>query len=174
MFDWKCTHLVVMYTTTILMKPDIVVELGTGLGTATEMFSDALRMVGKGIIYTVDKYPDNPQVIKTKKRLGDRENIVFITSDSVELGKKWEGKVDILYCDSDHRYKHVLNELRVWGPKSKIIFIHDIFKFNPSGKDHGELYDPYYAMIDYAKESGRKFYTFGSCENPGCAVGMII
>ena len=166
-----------MYTTCILIKPKVVVELGTGLGLATEMFSNALMLLGSGVVYTIDKYPNNPQVIRAKERLKDRKNIIFITGDSVEVGKSWKGTVDILYCDSDHSYNHVLNELRVWGPKSKIIFVHDIFKFNPSNpEEHGKLYDPYFAMVDYCKESGRKYYIFGRYPevNPEEAVGMIL
>ena len=174
--NWKDAHLVAMYTTTILVNPNIVVELGTGFGLATEMFSDVLEILGSGVVYTVDKYPDNPQVVKAKERFSNRNNIIFITGDSVEIGKNWNKKVDILYVDSDHRYEHVLNELRVWGPKSKIIFIHDIFKFNPSNPDeHGKTHEPYYAMVDYCNEVGRKYYIIGRYPQikPEESVGMI-
>ena len=175
--NWRDPHLVAMYTTTLIVKPKVIVELGTGLGKATEMFSDALRILGQGTIYTIDKYPENPQVVKTRERLQDRKNIVFITGDSVDVGKKWKEQVDILYVDSDHSYNHVLNELRVWGSKSKIIFVHDIFKFDPSHpEEHGKLYDPYYAMADYCRESGRKYYILGEYPKvePEECVGMIL
>jgi len=129
--NWKDLHLVAMYATVLIVKPKTIVELGTGLGKATEMFSDALRVLGQGTVYTIDKYPENPQVVEAKKRLRDRKNIVFITGDSVEVGESWKEPVDILYVDSDHSYSHVLNELNVWGDKSRIIFVHDIFKFDP-------------------------------------------
>jgi len=85
--NWRAPHLVAMYTATLMVKPKVIVELGTGLGKATEMFSDALEILRQGTVYTIDKYPDNPQVIKAKKRLQNRKNIVFVAGDSVEVGK---------------------------------------------------------------------------------------
>jgi len=93
------------------------------------------------------------------------------------VGKQWDKPVDILFADSDHSYTHVLNELRVWGPKSAVIFVHDIFKFNPSNPDeHGKLDNPYYAMVDYCKESGRRYYALGRYPEvePEECVGLIL
>jgi len=83
-------HISVMVAASLAINARIFVELGTGPGLATEAFSDLAKLTG-GIVYTIDKYPDKPTVSETKRRLADRDNIIFIADDSVDAGKKSEG-----------------------------------------------------------------------------------
>jgi len=56
-------------------------------------------------------------------------------------------------------------------------FVHDVFKFNPSNPDeHGKLHDPYRAMTDYCRETGKRYFILGKYPEvePEECVGMII
>jgi len=147
-WDRADTHLIILYTAVLTLKPKVIVELGTGLGLATEVFSDACKVIG-GKVYTIDKYPNSSQVIKAKERLKDRDNIIFVTGDSVEVGKNWNLSTDIVFCDSDHKFDHVLNELEVWSKKAKILFVHDIYDIH-SRKEEVKM-DPYFACEEFVR-----------------------
>lgn len=147
-WDRADTHLIILYTAVLTLKPKVVVELGTGFGLATEVFSDACNIVGCKV-YTIDNHPDKPQVIKARERLKDRDNVVFITGDSVEVGRKWDKQADIVFCDSLHKYEHVLNELEVWSKKAKILFVHDIYDVH-SRKEAVKM-EPYFACEEFVR-----------------------
>jgi len=102
-----------------------------------------------GILYSIDLYPDRDPVKSTIERLRGERRIVFIKGDSVEVGKGWDkGDIDVLLCDSNHSYRHVLNELITWG---KVIFVHDTLR------PEGGTGPPYDASKEYAERNGRKF-----------------
>lgn len=160
-------HLAVLYAVAIALDAKTVVELGTGWGQATEVLSEAMKNTG-GKVYSVEKYPEKNEVKLTKERLRDKTNITFITGDSVEVGRNWNNRVDILYADSDHQYEHVLNELRVWGSKTKIILVHDIYH-----PQTGQKWNPYKACEDYAKQTNATFIPV-KADVPSQSIGIIL
>jgi len=148
-------HLNILYAATLAMRAKVVVELGTGFGHSALAFSDALKLTG-GTLYTIDKDYDEGMVAYAKKYLKERDNIVMITSDSIEAANNWNKPIDILFCDSDHSYNHVYGELVAWERfNPKIIFIHDTLS------REGEKADPYFAAKDYAEKRGKKFVNLG-------------
>jgi len=161
-WDESDTHLVVLYTSVLVTKAKYIVELGTHRGLGTSVLSEAATLTG-GTVYTIDIDPNPP----AKEKLKDRTNVVFINGDSVEVGRKWDKPVDVLFVDSDHRYDHVINELRTWGRHDpKIILIHDIYRSE-------SFFDPYYAGRDYAEETGKKFVVLRSNTCPE-GIGVIL
>jgi len=155
MWDRNDTHLGVMFIIALIMNAKKIVELGTGVGVSGNLFSNVL-MLTDGKLYSVDKFPNEPMTRGGIELLSSKKNITFIEGDSVEVGRTWSEEVDIVYCDSAHGEEHVLNELRVWGPKAKILIVHDIFT------PERERGPPYTACEKYAKESGREFIPIDS------------
>lgn len=138
--------------TTKALKAKLVVELGTGMGQSCGAFVTSLKET-VGMLYSVDLHPEAADVSPTiQKYSGTDAPVIFITGDSVAVGRSWsKGDIDILYCDSNHKYDHVLNELETWkNCNPKVIFIHDTL-------DHGRINEPHKAGEEFARRSGRKF-----------------
>lgn len=154
-----------MFVATVLLKAKIVIELGTGPGNSTEMFIKAVKLTG-GKVYSWDINSEWSQKFMNRRSLsGDpadslpsnyHKYITFNVGDSIEAGRKWDkGNIDVLYCDSNHGYRHVLTELEIWGKYNpKIIFIHDTG--GPGTKM--VLGHPFRAGKEYAEKTGRIFF----------------
>jgi len=154
-------NLQALMSAALVLKAKTVVELGTGNGCSADAFL-AVMKVTDGILYSIDLHPESPEVKETLNRLKEEPRFVFIHSDSVEAGRNWNREfrsllkpypIDILYVDSDHTFKHVLDELLVWGQLNpKVIFIHDILN------ERNEKWEPYFACEEYARRTGKMFF----------------
>lgn len=119
-----------------------IVELGTGPGWATRALAGVARRTG-GTLWSVD-IVDAPG----REGLKDDPNVHFVTADSVAWAADWSGLVDLVYCDSDHSYPHVLNELRAWSRHlPRMILVDDTLAPNTP---HGS---PLEAVVDFCVES---------------------
>lgn len=106
------------------LKAKTVLELGTNIGLSTREFSTALRETG-GKLYTVDI---NPPLGNWHTQF-PCENIVFVQHDALTLNTTdLKDPVDILLIDDKHSYRHLLQELRKYGPLVRVggrIFVDD-------------------------------------------------
>jgi len=136
------------------MNCKVVVELGTGSGYSTRAFLNALHHTG-GVLYSVDLYPEKEPIKTTLTQFKDEKQAVFITGDSIEVGRQWKnGPVDIVLCDSDHAKERVMGELDVWNQYNpKLFLIHDIIYLSPTP----HLAPPYDACLEWATKNKRKF-----------------
>ena len=159
-----------IYTvTTMALKAKLVVELGTGTGNSSNAFLAGLKVTG-GMLYSVDLYPQRPDVKPTIERLKGEKRVTFIKGDSVKVGKEWDKEgIDILLCDSNHGKRHVLKELEAWGKfNPKIIFIHDTLT---PDKNYGS---PYFAGKEYAEKHGKVFMHLDTCPEGSPGLGVIV
>jgi len=107
------------------IKPVLVVETGTFLGTSTLRIAEGLRENGFGRVITCE---NDPKVFEeAKKRCqesGLAEWIDLRNESSLEL--KIEGRIDLLYCDSDLplREQEVRRFLPQMNPNG-LILMHD-------------------------------------------------
>lgn len=145
------------------LNAKLVVELGTGMGFSCSAFISALKETG-GILYSVDINPEAADVKPTiQKYSGTDAPVIFIQGDSVTVGRAWiKGDIDVLYCDSDHTYGHVLTELETWARyHPKIILVHDTLVRG------GEINEPYKAIKEYAEREGKPFVNLTFTEGLG-------
>lgn len=98
-------HLITMYGETILFNPKIIVELGVRKGLSTNILAEATSIVG-GKLISVDN--------RDYSKSCDWDNWEFILGDSVETGKDFDKKVDILFIDTYHSKPQVMKELDAW------------------------------------------------------------
>lgn len=157
-------YLNIMYPMALKSKARLIVELGTGRGLGVEMFSDVCKLTG-GTVFTIDIEDTqkewqvllkNIDLYNRWERLKSKGNIVFIRGDSVEVGLNWtKGNIDVLFCDSDHSYEHLVNELKIWSTyKPKLIFVHDTLT------QQGKLTETNQASVDFASQEGKEYFNF--------------
>jgi predicted O-methyltransferase YrrM len=107
------------------IKPELVVETGTFLGSSTLRIAEGLRENGFGRVITCES---DPKVFEeAKKRFlasGLAEWIVLRNESSMEM--EIEGRIDLLYCDSDLLLRE--QEVRRFLPQVNphgLILMHD-------------------------------------------------
>lgn len=73
----------------------------------------------------------------------------MITNDSIQVAKKWESEIDLLFIDGDHTFEGVYSDLLHWVPHVKVsgtILVHDYF---PPSKAKRKEVGPYEALSRY-------------------------
>lgn len=103
-------------------EPRVSVELGADLG---DFSSSILEILYPGKHFIVDTWASKryseAKYQKVKKRFSSqiaRGRAEIIREDSVAAATHFENQsIDFLYIDTDHRYRHTLNELLAWESK---------------------------------------------------------
>lgn len=98
-------------------KPDLIIECGTADGGSALFLASICDLVNKGEIITIDiKNKERPQHKRIKYLLGSStsEEIVGQVKQAIDGLPGDKNKVMII-LDSDHRKKHVLDELRIYS-----------------------------------------------------------
>jgi hypothetical protein len=116
----------------------VIVEIGSFMGRSTASFALACKGTRKHI-YAIDLFEgDNDmygqgdfQAIfgENMNRCGVSEYVTAIKSHSLEVAKKWERPVDILFIDGSHEYEDVKADFEAFYPyvkKGGISAFHDI------------------------------------------------
>lgn len=84
----------------------------------------------------------------------DSGQLSILRLDSIEAAKEFDDEtIDFLYIDTDHRYRHTLDEIRAWAPKISrhgILAGDDFAVGNPKvGMEYGVIT----AVFDFLKEN---------------------
>jgi len=121
----------------------VVVELGTRDGNSTSAFLTALESnKGKGHLWSIDITPVNAPAAWWRSGLW-----TFIFGDDLKVRDHVPDDIDILFIDTSHYYDHTLSELRLYGPRSKTILLHDVDLEEPWGKPRKDPKFPVRAAI---------------------------
>lgn len=96
------------------LKPDVIIECGTGKGGSALFLASMFDLVGKGKVLTID--------IRHDERRPRHKRITYLTGSStsdkiVEKVRSLVKKDDkiMVILDSDHHKGHVLRELKIYG-----------------------------------------------------------
>lgn len=112
-------HLLKIYDTIIQKSPKTIVELGVRTGMSTFALSRAAQDTG-ATLTSVD--------IKDCSKQCNWDKWKFVKMDDLEFADILEGKIDILFIDTNHAFGQMVNELKKFFPKMNkkgIIIIHD-------------------------------------------------
>ena len=97
------------------LRPDLVIETGTAYGGSALFLAHALDSLGTGRIVTVD--------VEARAGRPDHERITYVTGSSIDpvviqpiVDAAAKVETVLVVLDSDHRYDHVLAEMRALGP----------------------------------------------------------
>lgn len=113
------------------LKPNYVIETGTGMGGSSAFYATIFEAIGSGHVITVD--------IEKKHELNRipehiRNRITFLLASStdsstvVQIYNKCRGKNNLVILDSWHTYDHVLKELEYYSdlvPVGSYIIVED-------------------------------------------------
>jgi len=117
--------LLLLYNMTRGLKPNIIVEIGTGTSHTTSAFLEALDEINKpALLYTIDP---NPHI---EKSMVNHPFLCSYIGTSDEAFNIW-GKnrsIDLLYIDGNHHYEQFKRDFEQWSKylsNNGYILIHD-------------------------------------------------
>ncbi len=97
------------------LRPDFIVEAGTKFGGSAYYFARLFDLIGHGQVITIDieEQPGRPEHPRITYLSGSSADPAIAASVDERVG---DGKA-LIVLDSSHRRDHVLEELRLWGPR---------------------------------------------------------
>jgi len=107
------------------MKPELVVETGTFLGSSTLRIAEGLKENGFGRVITCEADPKVYEEARKRIVASDLSEWIELRNES-SLEMKVEGRIDLLYCDSDLPLRET--EVRWFLPQvnpNGLILMHD-------------------------------------------------
>lgn len=117
-----------------------VLELGVRAGVSTSALLAGVSDHG-GHVWSVDRDDCSPV-------FGGHPHWTFVQGDSLDDIADLPDELDLLFIDTEHTEDRTIAELRLWGPRSKVIMLHD----TDDGSTYPGVRD---AMETYCRESGR-------------------
>jgi predicted O-methyltransferase YrrM len=141
--DWRsgveCGNLL-LFSMVRLLRPSVVVEIGTARGKSCCSMALACRRNGKGKVYAIDPHMrnnwteigtdgDNERFVRSRVRSYGLEPWCEIIRDtSASALSRWRLPVDLLFIDGDHSYEGVKSDFegfRPWLAPGALVVFHD-------------------------------------------------
>lgn len=96
----------------------VIVELGVRSGNSTLSLLNAIEMIGRGKLYSVDIDPCE-EAHSAVQEAGLYHHWYFHLGDSVEFYREI-GSCDFIFIDTSHEYEQTMREIEVWGPMVRL------------------------------------------------------
>lgn len=121
-------HLVGLFTESLSVRPQLIVELGVRRGDSTKILEQVAVLFDTKLI-SVD--------ILESLYISPYENRIFVQKDDIEFAKEFhtfceslnmEPLIDVLFIDTSHLYEHTVDEIKSWFPflsERAKVFFHD-------------------------------------------------
>jgi cephalosporin hydroxylase len=150
-------HLGYMHDRAVETGVRTVVELGVRSGNSTAALLAAVTETG-GRLWSVDcEPPDVPREFTDGPW-------TLIIGDDLAVADQLPDSIDLLFIDTSHHYQHTLDELRLYGPRSTWILLHDTELEHPYQAPAG---DPPYPVLravrKWSEEVGRQVEYQSNC-----------
>jgi predicted O-methyltransferase YrrM len=155
-------HLTYLYQMVVDTEALAVVELGVRSGNSTAALLAAVE-VTKGHLWSVDiSLPSWPMAFH------ESERSTLIIGDDLAVADRLPDEIDVLFIDTSHHYEHTLAELRLYGPKSSVILLHDTELEDPYERPETDpLFPVKRAVRDWCAEAGRTWSNRENCNGLG-------
>jgi predicted O-methyltransferase YrrM len=105
-----------LFSTILSMRPKVIVEIGSHIGSGTVVMGAALRANGFGKLYSLepqDHYFDILSMFIRKAGLTDYVTPLKMFSTDTALQPRIREKADIVFLDANHSYSHALRDIAV-------------------------------------------------------------
>lgn len=121
-------HLPRLFTESLQVDPNTIVELGVRGGESTFVFERVARLSDATLV-SVD--------IEDCSDASDYDDWHFVQTDDVEFAAEFpdwcadhgaDPSIDVLFIDTSHRYEHTVEEIDAWFPRlsdDAVVFFHD-------------------------------------------------
>jgi cephalosporin hydroxylase len=121
------TDLMIYQEILTAVRPDIIIECGTGSGGSALFLASICDLLGKGRILTVDitKWPNRPEHPRIKYLVGSSIDPSIVNAIKKEIKSN---DIVLVILDSDHSKTHVLNEMTIYSSlvtKSSYLIVED-------------------------------------------------
>lgn len=135
-------HLPRLFTESLQVDPDTIVELGVRGGESTFVFERVARLSGATLV-SVD--------IDDCSNACDYDDWHFVQTDDVEFAGEFpdwcadhdaDPSVDVLFIDTSHLYEHTVDEIEAWFPRlsqDAVVFFHDTNLTRLNRREDGTL-----------------------------------
>ncbi len=159
-----------LHTIVRMLRPSVIVEIGSARGYSTCAFSLGCSENGHGMVYAIDPHAQNDWTdVGTGGATEDflRERLrsyqlepycTILKKTSVEAAAGWSKNIDLLFIDGDHTMAGVRNDFEAFGrwvgPEGLLIF-HD------SAWEHDKPWVSYKGEDWYREDMGVPAYLEG-------------
>jgi predicted O-methyltransferase YrrM len=110
-------------------KPNTIVEIGTYRGATAIYMAAALKALGRGQLFTVDRRNFGNIPKRAFKFMGVDKHAAYICGVSENVAAKWaHGPIDMLHIDGDHEWEDIDTDYQSWRPHLApyhVILCHD-------------------------------------------------
>jgi len=155
------------------IKPDYIIETGTGYGGSSLFYAAIMQLIGKGEVLTVDIEKRETELDSIARRI-KQQRVIDIEGSSVEpkvfnyINSVTKGKNNIVILDSWHSKDHVLKEMELYHtlvPVGSYLIIEDSHvNGHPVPWKWGE--GPYEAITEFLR-THTNFMIDKECERLG-------
>lgn len=179
-------HLPVLHDTVVDSGAQTVVELGVRTGNSTAALLAGVVETG-GHLWSVDIRLMPQANFHPLKRaagsswsfiIGDDLAVADQVGHQVDITTVGEvepsyvpGGIDVLFIDSSHHYDNTLAELRLYGPRSTTILLHDTELEHPDGAPAEPAFPVKTAVEEWCAETGRPWRNLTNCYGLGIIGG---
>lgn len=133
-------HAALAHGMTLLLKPQVVVDLGVFSGCSSIAMGLALKRLGRGVVYAVDTWEGDDHVGKYDRRVYHRfleevhlldlqDHIIPLKMLFSEAQEHIHGPVDLLHVDGLHTYRAARSDFHLFrnrlSPGAPVLF-HDV------------------------------------------------
>jgi hypothetical protein len=130
------------------IRPDLMVEIGTGAGYSTSWLLLGLLENGSGQLVTVDEKKPESGFLWDQLEI-PRDRLTFVNGTAREYLSLYSGEpIDMLFLDADHTIDGIVKSIELLDPMiSGKVFVHDVNYC----RETGDLLKDYFLGIDSPK-----------------------
>ena len=150
-------------------RPQVVIETGFARGGSAILYSSILSMIGEGSVVSVDiEIREHNRRAVEEHPFGGRVNLVEGSSTALGTVDRVaalvpDGAGVMVVLDSNHTHRHVLDELRIYGPmvtQGQFLVVSDTIVEDIPPQTHrprewGPGNNPMTALQEYLRETNR-------------------
>jgi cephalosporin hydroxylase len=138
-------HLQFLHDTVLERDAQVVVELGVRSGNSTAALLAAVERTG-GHLWSVD--------IDAPMLPFDSEAWTVIVGDDLAVAEQIPDEIDVLFIDTSHTFVQTLAELRLYGPRARLMLLHDTELEHPDGAPPSPAFPVARAIDTWCAETG--------------------